>query len=72
MNYTQIKQLVTGFLIACQVTLIGYLGENMTTERLVMLLSLAILPYIREPFSVSFYEKEKSVKGKNGSQPPNN
>ena len=71
MNYTQIKQLVTGFLIACQISLIGYLGENITTERLVMLLSLAILPYIREPFSVSFYEKERSVKGKNGSQSPN-
>jgi len=71
MSYTQIKQLVTGFLIACQISLIGYLGENITTERLVMLLSLAILPYIREPFSVSFYEKEKVVKGKNGSQSPN-
>ena len=69
MNYTQIKQLVTGFLIACQISLIGYLGENMATERLVMLLTLAILPYIREPFALNFSEKEKSGKAKSGSQP---
>ena len=62
MSYTQIKQLVTGFLIACQISLIGYLGENQTSERLIMLLCLGVLPYIRDAFLKDFLAKERSLK----------
>lgn len=64
MTDNKIKQLTTGLLIAFQIGLIGYLGENHTSERLIMLLSLGVLPYIRDAFVKDFLAKEKTAKAK--------
>jgi len=62
MNDEKIKQLITGLLVSFQIALIGYLGENQTSERLIMLLCLGVLPYIRDAFLKDFLAKERSLK----------